>query len=844
MKHIKKCAWIIALLLLFTSLQIPLVAQAETQDGVEVVLLFDVSGSMNTSDPEIDGVRLSIEAAYQFVFNYPTEENLYITVVPYSSGVYSEFDKVNVATEKGRETFNSYMEAIMDDSLENFICWRKNTDIGSALELANNILSKSTDSDKKAVILFTDGKIDLAKGDALTTEQSVEKAEKNSKALREAGIPIYSIGLNCSGNNVDANQLNSISGKDNVRIVSKAADLIGVFTEVYAFLFENAQADVKPDSFQVAPDVVSEREIRIYGEAVKEANISLSSGAALHTIKVTSPSGVVVAELDLRNPDGARIEEKLCVINTTPSGYNATIKLIAPMDGNWTVSVTGEKSTVITRKIYLFDLNLSDNAPTEAYVGDTFKYSTAIYNENNTHLTSFGLYDSAEGAKARADIKRVDMDSVSVYNGTLNASKNGYDFSFNFDSEGEYILTTTISHSQFEVTTEKTIKVVGPKLTVSAKANDAEGKINVGFKFVNPFNGSALDSLPQYLLGGNVIATAYRDGNEEDSVEIPISEFENGEFVTGYVPGESGTYTFKVSFGVGDSSVDVDFGDEISFTKTEVSEPEPEPEPEPKPEPKPQTSTITLVGDITDSIEASGLTVSYETELKLEGAGKDSDGDKLTITVDVNDSAFDVEYDEKTQIVTLKCNGAGEGTLNIKATDGKGAEYVHEIELLTVEYIDTIIIIAVVVLVLIVALVVFLLILKKKKVISIAFKVKLETTAAGSYNSTQVVYSVVRLSNKKTAKGTMTLAQILDNPSYASEEVGTTMSANDIRSFIDANCHNIVLTGVPFKKQFKIEQKDERTKKVKRKYIFKKANIVVRIDENTEITFGNTHAQF
>ncbi len=852
MKHIKKFTLLVLFFVLFTAMPWNFNVDAAPNQNVEVVLLFDVSGSMVHADPETNGVRLSIEAAHQFAFNYPTDANLFITVVPYNSKIYSGFPKVNVSTERGMTAFGEQLDDIMTNSINGFRCWTEDTDIGTALEVADDLLSNSY-SDKKAVILFTDGKIDLI-NDEITTEESEAKAIEKSQKLRNAGIPIYSIGLNCN-NGVDQAQLETISGRENVHIVSTASDLIGAFSNVYTFLFDAEFNENDNDSFEVVPDVASEKTFRIYGQAVKEANVNLSSGAALHTIKVTAPDGRVVANADLRNPTASTIDESVCVINSTPSSYNASIKLISPMDGDWSISVTGEKSTVITRKIYLFDLHISDNASETAVMGEAYEYTAEIYNENNVLLTSDGLFDTSEGASAKAVVTENSTNKTKTYNGTLNASGHGYDFAIEFTKTGQYTIQTTIYHSQFEVSSdEKTVTVLEPEVEIigslsqSAKLSDDEKNIKVSLVIEDSETGDKLGFVPDNFSGVEFSLFVNKDGQAVDSKTVSVTEFVNGAYEFNYEPTESGVYTFEVCYELGGKEQHAVFGG-IEFT-VPVQEPDdnsqPPQEPEEPEEPEePKNSEIQLDGDITDSIEESGFSGEFKEEIELDDVFVDSDGDELSyeIEIDGDDDVFSAEYDEDSNSIIVKADGFGEATLIITVTDGKGAVYEYEIDLVSESLWPIVIIIGIVVLVLLIALIIFLIILKKKKVISIGFNVKFETTADGAYNSKYAIYNVSRLSNKKNAKGTMSLAQILNTNGYASLDMSSTMSEDEIKNFIAEYCHGIVLTGVPFKREFKIEHKNIKTKKTIRKYVFKKYNVIVRINDSTEITFGSSHSQ-
>ncbi len=835
MKLIRKSALLVLFFVLFTAMPWHCNVSATTTESVEVVLLFDVSGSMNQADPETDGTRLSIEAAHQFAFYYPTDANLFITVVPYNSKVYSGFPRVNVSTETGMETFGEQLTSIVENEISGFKCWKEDTDIGTALEVANDLLSKSV-ADRKSVILFTDGKIDLINDD-ITTEESEAKAASESAALKDAGIPIYSIGLNCN-NGVDREQLNSISGEENVYIVNSAADLIGAFSKVYTFLF-NVELDSVEESFDVSPDVATEKTYRIYGQAVKVANIGIASGAALYTIKVIDPDNITVADIDLRKPESAVIDESLCVIKHTPSGYIATIKLIAPKDGVWKVSVTGKKSAVITRKLYdPYTFRVSDNAPETAFVNETFGYTAQVYNENDVLLTTSGLFDSEEGAAAEAVVYNNSTGKAKVYKGVLNTAGNGYEFYFVFDAVGSYTIKTTISHSQFKaesqkiVTVEELVTEAEGVLDASAAFVEEEGCIYVFLKILDSEDNSELGYVPGNFEDVEFSIVAYRDGKEETSTTLSIDKFMSGFYGLAFMPEDSGKYTFRVSYELEGEEKSVTFGG-IYYTAP-VIEPE-----------KPKTSEITKEGDIIDSIEESGFSGSFEKEIELDGVFEDSDGDDLTyeIKIDGDDDVFSAEYDEDSNSIIVEADGFGEATLIITVTDGEGAEYEYEIDLVSKSLWPIVIIIGSVVLVLLIALIIFLIIYNKKKVISISFNVKLETHDDGAYNSVSAVYNVSRLSNKKNAKGTMTLAQILNTNGYARQEIDSTMSEDQIKNFIAEYCHAVVLTGVPFKRQFKIEQKNLKTKKTVRKYVFKNSNIVVRLNENAEITFGNSHSQ-
>jgi len=834
MKHLKKLlCFIIAAVLLLPAPAIAVLADnsnAEAVENVEVVILFDVSHSMNNSDPENDyGARLSIQAAQQFVFNRPSEIDEYVTVIPYNSSIYDGFGKMNVSNESGSDDFVEAMDMILrdnttvkdtpDDVIPGFSCWINKTDIGSALERATEILADST-CDKKAVILFTDGKIELSGEEQETASKN--KAAASKETLDAAGIPIYSIGLNVSGDDVDKDFLNSVSGEKYTKIVTSASDLEGVFADIYEFLFPNSSGG-NEGSFDISPDKVTDAKFRIYGEAVKEAKINLSSRAPLHTIKVTSPSGVVVADIDMNDPDNikADIKNEYCVFQNDALGCIANITLLRPMDGDWTVSVSGEKSTVITRMISLFKMSVkTDIKEDTVFVGDSLKFTANLYDsENNTPLTSSSLYSKEDGASALVDVTRDDTGTSNLVSGNVTSAKDGYDFEVSFTTPGKYTLFLTLDHSQFTVRGERSITVVGPEMSISSAAN-ADGGANpdIILTLKNPITGEPVSEIPQCLKGQTIKVNVMSGDTTADTVDVSADDFVSGAYTLAYSPKSTGTYNISASLSYGANSIETDTI-EVTYN----------------------ASSISMVGDITNKLSQSGLSASLNKEIPLDGVFTDSDGDSLAYRVEVTDGT-PVTATIDGNVLKISATDFGKGTVRLIVSDtDEGALYAHEIKIeinSTMPLLITGIVIAVIV---IVAGVVFLIIYNKQKVVPVAFRVRLEMTSPTDiYGGKKAVYSVVRMASKKNAKPNMTLSQIINTPNYATLDPASNMDAQDVSTFIGTYCTKITLCGIPFKKQFKITfaESDKKSKT----YTFKSSNVSVKVGENATIVFGNRNA--
>ena len=843
MNHFRKIACLILFLTALFCMVLPVAA--DSSDDVEVVLLFDVSGSMaRYSDPLTEsGSRLSIEAAQQFVFNCSPQTNMYVKVIPYHHEICTSLDKVNVAEESGLGTYIQYMQNILSDKndkdnvnnedlVPGIACWNyvSYTDIGLALENAVNAIVGSSNCEKKVVILFTDGKIDLKEGEAAEAV-SEQKAFDSADALAEAGVQLYSIGLDAGGKgNIDKSflaklhKVDSVDKTNNIKIVENANQLADVFSEIYTYLFDNTMLDEDVEDFSVSPDEETERVINIYANAVKEANISLSSAARLKTIKVLNPAGVTVADIDLDNPGKNKIDKEKCVVNYTGMAHSATIKLLAPEGGDWKVLVKGEESTVIERKIYLFDLVVRDNIPSEnVYVGNKFVFESTIYNsENNIHLDSPGLYSADEGASSTVVYQLVGGGNEKTVNGTLNKNSNGYVYELEFKDPGEYVLKTTLVHSQYRINgTDKKITVVGPNLVVSAVNDpDVEGDPDVSLRFVNPVKGETVDTIPSYIMGQNMTLVVSKDGEEIERIDIDMNKFENGEYVHSYIPATVGKYTFKAEIGHLDVVAVESEAVEIDFLASQIS----------------------MNGNIINKIEKSAFSGGFQKIIDLTGIFADSDGDALTYTVKTEgDSSITASISGEK--LTIKSDDFGNAVISLVVSDGNGAERVCTITVSIKSLVPVLMTIIIVVVALAVIAVLAILFINHKKIISMAFKIRVEKVNPETYQTTEVVYSVPRLSGKKNAKPSMTLKTILTTRGYSSPLYGT-MDGADIQNFIENYSEHISLTGVPFKKAFKIVSKDPvNKKKAPRVTVFKSANMQVRTpDGSYTVIFGNSHA--
>ncbi len=784
-------------------------------ESVEIVLLLDVSASMNMADPQMTvndvAKRVSTEAALNFVYNYPTEKSMYIKVIPYNSQVYTGFESVNVSTEKGLAKYEQNMQMVLDDlraneTIDGISCWRFTTDIGAALEAATQTLTAST-ADKKAVILFTDGRIELiTDSDEVTSHR---KAAESKTALNEMGVPIFCIGLN-KDSSVDVEFLKGLSDSDatpgETAVVTKASELGDVFRRIHTYLFEDAHMGESEPPIPLPPDVPVEKAFRMYGDAVREANITIASDAALHSFTVTTPKGTVVADVDLV-AGKENVNETYCLIKVTPSTCTATIKLLNPMDGDWKIVFTGDESTVLVSKLYLFDLKVHHDvaAGQKVYVEDGMQFDATIFNkETNTHVTSSGLYEGETGSLAVVDVVNTQSGRGTLYNGTLNAAKNGYDFTVSFDKPGTYDLKMMITHSQFELEDVATVEVVGPAITLAA----ADGEVVL--QLVNPITGESVSNVPAFMNGMEGTLKILSGETVVAEQTFAVTDMQNGSCVFPFDPETAGVYTAEATLSGYDTTIS---SGAVSITVN--------------------ASEISMKEELTSRIEKSGMSAEYEETFDLNEYFEDSDGDELIYEiVAADDDLLDVEIDKKDRL-TISVKDFGESTVSIRVTDGKGAEYTCNIDVVIKSTVGLVVALAIVAAVLIVAVVIFLIIVNKRKVIRFGFRVKLERNEEEQYTS--AVFNVNRLASNKHAKPTMALSTLLSSHNTFSQLLATEFEEGELDA-LAAQCDCITVTGQPFKRAFNIALKG------KKKGTFTKSQVRVSIPgSNLTVIFGSVN---
>ena len=288
----------LACVMLFMTLNLVAFANVpkSSDDSYEVVLVIDTSGSMKTSDPaNSDNTRISTEAMESFALKCSQSEDMSfkLSVVIYNSKVHTLVKSLDITTESGKTEYQNAIRKLNNNEVyeadgTRFNCWAGKTNIGLAMQYAKGILDDSN-ATKKAVMLFTDGQIELA---TPAQEQESERIAKEcSNSFKNDKIPLFCIGLNKSNtvNEAFLKMLSDGTGNENfagrTEVCTDADELKTLFDDVYAY-FSGAVNEEEPPVL-VSPTIPYEKNLYIYNDAINSLTISLNCDHKLKTVKIT-----------------------------------------------------------------------------------------------------------------------------------------------------------------------------------------------------------------------------------------------------------------------------------------------------------------------------------------------------------------------------------------------------------------------------------------------------------------------------------------------------------------------------------------------------------------------------
>jgi len=283
---------------------------------MEVILLLDVSKSMNESDPE----RLAFEAMNLLV-DLVENEQAKVKIVTFAGKIHEETEFYTLYSTDEKE--------LLKKELKKIITMKAATDIGNAVEFAVNAFNEVADKDsQRLIILLSDGKTEV--GDA--TNKSLDRLKSALEKASSDNINIHTIGLNKS-KNVNANELWKISETTNGQsfIIDDQSQLPSAITKIYAQHSGNSTREL---ANIIADGTLQTVKFSIPDTGVLSAHIILTSSNAINQIELLNKNGEVVPFDDLN-------------YTLTQTNFYSFIKILNPDDFEYSVRFMGQKSDKI-----------------------------------------------------------------------------------------------------------------------------------------------------------------------------------------------------------------------------------------------------------------------------------------------------------------------------------------------------------------------------------------------------------------------------------------------------------------------------------------------------------------
>ena len=287
-------------------------AAEEEEPAVDVIFIMDLSGSMLDSDAE----KVSLMSVAMFV-DFLDDSSSQVGYVLFGTDVVKSMPLTPVGQAKSKIRNNVLTSDFNED-------W---TNVPAGLDSALSLFKQSNSANRKMAILFTDGNVKMPRGGGLTHAQGEEKCREIAQAYKEAGIPLYTVGLNYDGNlNLDFIQgLSEISSSPGLSAKSYEAktnwDIPEIFAKIFINVYNgNADIGLKFNSKEKMQTAVFSADEGIY-----ELNVIL-----VHRNKLD--------KLTIRRPDGQEYRDASF---TQRDGYSF-VKIRYPATGDWEFSFQGD----------------------------------------------------------------------------------------------------------------------------------------------------------------------------------------------------------------------------------------------------------------------------------------------------------------------------------------------------------------------------------------------------------------------------------------------------------------------------------------------------------------------
>ena len=428
--------FVAALMLTVSAVLMPVAGvEAEENKELDLIMVLDQSGSMQTNDPN----GMMKEAANMLTAMMPAKTS--------RVGVIS-FNREQTEVVGLRELSEAADEV---DGIE----YEGGTDIGNAIADAVGMFNESDDR-VHAILVLSDGRNDFGI-DKNAEQASDERLYDALVTAQNQNCQIYCLGFGEEMSNTDDIPYQKLAG------IATDADKISTETDpanIHEF-FIRMLADLTGG----IPNPVTNGEILVEPN-VKEANIYLSS-----------PEDFSAVSIELKNPDGNTIElENSDSLRFYRSNYSAVIKLFNPDPGTYNVKVSSENVDISVGYLpayeYVLSSSIVDDAGNEISQIDnqaTAQIRTVI-RQDGQDVTDKEVYD---GIIATAVVTA--QDTGESQNVDLTYQEDGFlQGAVTFDHVAVYKVDITVASDSFDLNDSLEIQANQRGITLTGQLDKKE----------------------------------------------------------------------------------------------------------------------------------------------------------------------------------------------------------------------------------------------------------------------------------------------------------------------------------------------------------------------------------
>jgi Ca-activated chloride channel family protein len=395
---------------------------------IEGMLVVDVSNSMKSSDP----TNISSEAMKMFI-DMASINGDKIGAIAYSDAVMREKALVKISSASDKQDLKDFI-----DSVEKY----SYTDLSTGLKEAVKVLDASHEPDYfPLIVLLADGNNELDPKKPKTLKQAEDELAQAVAAAKAKGYPIYTIGLNADGT-LNKDVLSNVATSTNGKFfeASSPDKLPSILSEIFA---NHLKLKIIPVNQLVGNGDFQDIKITVPNENVLEANISLISSQPV--------------EVKLIDPTGNELVVPSDQVLLSKSKTYSMLKLIKPVQGDWTLQVKGIPEDKIDINLvfnYDLQLKLSPLAKQSYKAGEIVKIA-AFFEDSGTAITDKDIYKSM---KATLFVKDLDQGKTEEF--SLSADDQGFLGQFKLGNSANYeVIVKAEDDSFFRETDPQTITV-------------------------------------------------------------------------------------------------------------------------------------------------------------------------------------------------------------------------------------------------------------------------------------------------------------------------------------------------------------------------------------------------